>query len=82
MWEECVEVEVFLCVVVVVVVVANAGTAATAADSRNARLARDKSMLVTSKIRVPGRSDQILPERPSSVPTKWSRHQKNAVANP
>jgi hypothetical protein len=39
----------------VVVVVANAGAAATAADSRNARLARDKSMLVTSKDKVPGR---------------------------
>jgi hypothetical protein len=43
-WEECAEVEVFLCVVVVVVVVANAGAAVTAADSRNARLARDKSI--------------------------------------
>jgi hypothetical protein len=41
-WDECVELEVFLWVVVVVS--AKTGTATTAADSRNARLARDKSI--------------------------------------
>jgi hypothetical protein len=51
-WPECAwVVEVFLWAVVVVAVVANAGAARTAADSRNARLARDKSMLVTSRVK-------------------------------
>jgi len=41
------------------VVVAKTGAAMTKADNRNARLARDKSILDTSKKKVPGRCSEF-----------------------